>query len=115
MFELAAMISLIGAALIAPGWFVARKRHRPTAVLLLLPAAGVCLWFILVDSGIGSQSLSNLVELFGVAFVAVVAAYLKYFYFDRKIGNKSIGLAVTFLIIVAAAIAFRLFTPGLPE
>lgn len=108
-------LSLLGAALIVPGWLWAKKRTPQTLSLFLLPVAGIGLWVLLTASGVGAQSLSNLSEVFGVVAAAVVAAYLKFLVFDRRFENKPLGVVVAFVIVAVVTIAFRLFMPQLPE
>ncbi len=109
------LLSIIGAALIAPGWYWARAQNPQSLLLFLLPAAGIGLWVALTASGIGSQSLSNLSEVLGVVVAAVGAAHLKFFVFDRKLANQRFAVVGAFVIVAIVAVAFRLFTPQLPE
>lgn len=109
------VLSLIGAALIFPGWFFAKKQDPQSIWLFLLPVAGIGIWVSLTALGIGAQSLSNLIEVLGVVVAAVFAAYLKLFVLDRRFGNKALGILVTFVVVVLVTVAFRLFTPRLPE
>ncbi|MDO9129279.1 MAG: hypothetical protein Q7U34_05370 [Anaerolineales bacterium] len=99
---------------ISPGWFWAKKRIPQSFWLFLLPVAGIGLWVFLTALGIGAQSLANLIEVLGVVVAAVVAAYLKFFVFDRRFGNKPLGVVVAFVIVAVVTVAFRLFTPQLP-
>jgi len=109
------VLSLLGAALIAPGWLWAKKHNPQTLLLFLLPVAGIGLWVLLTAFGIGAQSLSNLIEVLGVVVAAVVAAYLKFLVFDRRFGNKPLGVVAAFVIVAVVTIAIRLFTPQFPE
>jgi len=115
VFVLVAVLSLVGAALIFPGWLWARKRKGQSFWLLVLPAAGIILWLGLSLLPIGAQSLSNLAEVFGVVVAAVIVAYLKFFILDRKFGNSPVGMVIAFIVVAIVTVAFRLFTPELPE
>lgn len=109
------ILSSMGAALILPGWFSAKKQHPQSFLLFFLPFAGIGLWVLLTVLGLGAQRLSNIAEVLGVVVISVVVAYLKFFVFDRRFFNKSHGVVIAFIIIVVVTIAFRLFTPLLPE
>ena len=115
MIFLFGTLALVGAALILPGWIWAKRKSEQNLWLFFLPAVGIGLWVFLTVVGVGAQSLSNLSETLGVVVVAVIAAYLKFLVFDRKIENRTQGTAVAFVIVVLATVAFRLFTPHLPE
>jgi hypothetical protein len=109
------VLSLVGAVLIVPGWLWAREQIPQTFLLFLLPVAGIGLWVRLTAAGIGAQSLSNLSEVLGVVVAAVAAAYLKFLVFDRRCGNNPVGMVATCVVVTVATIAFRLFTPQMPE
>ena len=115
MIVLFAVLSLIGAALIAPGWLWAGKQIPQTSLLFFLPIVGIGLWVLLTMAGIGAQSLSNLSEVLGVVVAAVAAAYFKFLVLDRKFGNTPVGVVVAFIVVAIVTIIFRLFTPQLPE
>jgi hypothetical protein len=57
--------------------------------------------------------MRNVPEMLGVLIVAIVAAYLKFFYFDHKFGGRPIGMVLAFAIVAIVTLAFRLFTPQL--
>lgn len=106
---------LVATVLMVPGWFWARKFCRQSIWFFGLPLAGVVFWFTLIASRIGAQSLSNLIEIYGVAVAAVVAAYAKFLFFDRSEKRRGKGAAVAFAFVIIIALALRLFMPALPE
>jgi hypothetical protein len=108
-------LSLVGATLIAPGWFWAKKRCPQSLSLFFLPISGIGLWILLAAAGIGAQSLANLSELLGVVAAAVAAAYFKFLVADRRFGNKPPVVVAAFVFVAVVTIAFRLFIPQLPE
>jgi H+/Cl- antiporter ClcA len=65
------------------------------------------------ELSIGAPSLRNVPEMVGVLIAAIVAAYLKFFYFDRKFGGRPISIVLAFAIVGVVTIVFRLFTPQL--
>jgi hypothetical protein len=115
MFEFFAIVSIIPALIIAPGWLLARRWHAQSLWLLALPAAGILFWFLLVYIHIGAQSLANFVEIFIIDFVVIVASYLKFFLFDRRENMRSRGATWTVAVVAIIIISLRLFMPSLPE
>lgn len=113
MIVMSAMLAVLGAALIAPGWFWARARAPQSLWLYVLPALGIGAWIVLAAVGVGAQSLGNLVEMPGVAVVAVVVAYGKLVLFTRRTG--AMGTIVAVGVVLLAAAAFRVLMPQLPE
>jgi hypothetical protein len=109
------MVSLLAATLILPGWLWARRLHPQSFWLFLLPLGGVALWIIIIALDIGPQSLANVIEIFGVAGSAVMAAYLKFFVFDRHERLRPQGIVVAVAIVVIVTLGLRLFMPVLPE
>ena len=101
--------------LILLGWLWFRRKHKQSLWLLALPVFGVGLWIALAAAGIGAQSLSNIVELFYVAAIAVVVAYVKFLAFDRMSALQTRGTAIAFAVIALTTIGLRLFMPLLPE
>jgi len=106
-------LTIISAALTAPGWLIARRRQPqgPAIIFLILP--GIILWAVLTAAGIGPQSLSNIVEVFGIATVSVIAAYIKLFFMDRR-EMKNSGI-ISLLIVLGFTLLLRLFMPLIPE
>jgi hypothetical protein len=108
-------LSLVGAILILPGWLLAKKKTEQNLLPFILPASGIGLWVFLSALGVWAQSLSNLSETVGVVVVGVGAGYLKFLILDHKIKSKTQGTLIAFVVVVISVIAFRLFTPELPE
>ena len=115
MFAFFAMVSLVAALLILPGWLLARKWHPQSLWFFGLPLVGNALWLLPTILHIGAQSLANVIEVFAVTAVAIVASYLKFFAFDRRAGTGSLGTTVAVVSVAVVALSLRLFMPGLPE
>jgi len=113
MFILCAALIIISAALTAPGWMIARRRKPQGPAILLLSLPGIVLWTILTAAGIGAQSLSNVIEIFGIAVVSVIVAYVKLFIMDRH-AMKDSGI-IALLIVLGVTLLLRLFMPVIPE
>ncbi|MGZ3240369.1 MAG: hypothetical protein ACXU7Z_08105 [Burkholderiaceae bacterium] len=109
------MTILVATALIAPGWLWAKKQYPQSVWLFALPLGGIIFWVILTSLRIGTQSLANLIEVYGVAFAAVIAVYLKLFVFDRNQTLRARGGMAALIIVMAVTLGFRLFMPLLPE
>ena len=112
------LVLLVGLAvfLILPGWLRFRLDRLQSAWLLVaLPAFGIGLWLLITATGIGAQSLSNLIEIFIVSTAAVVVAYIKFFAFDRFPALQARGTLVAFALVAAITIGLRLLMPMLPE
>ena len=115
MIGLFGVLLLVAGLLILPGWLWTRRRRGQSAWVFLLPVLGLIIWVLLAALGIGAQSLSNLVETAGVVAGAVAIAYLKLFLFDRKFEPEKRSMLFSILLVVLVGLAFRLFTPELPE
>lgn len=115
MIALALAVALSSAILIAPAWMWARRRSEESPLVLLLPVVGVVTWLVLGAFGVGAQSLSNSIELVGVAAGAIVAGYIKALALRRSSWGRRWGAAATVVAVCLVSIAFRLFTPALPE
>ena len=115
MFALFAMVSIVAALLIVPGWLMARKWHPQSLWLLALPLAGNAFWLLLTILHIGAQSLANVIEVFAVAAAAIAASYLKFLVFDRRAGMGSLGAILLVVIVAVITLGLRLFMPALPE
>ena len=114
MYTLVGALSFVGAVLIYPGWsWAKRKNPELDSWALVLPLAGTFLWVFLNELGIGAPGMRNVPEMLGVAIAAIVAAYLKFFYFDRKFGGRPISIALAVAIVAVVTLAFRIFTPPL--
>ena len=109
------IVSLVGAGLILPGWILARRQAPQGLWLFALPLGGTMFWLLLTVLDVGAQSLANIIEVYAVAGIAVLAAYLKFFVFDRfsSVPGRSVVLAVA--IVAVVTLGLRLFMPGLPE
>ena len=70
---------------------------------------------LLTALGFGAQSLANLVETPVVALVSVVAAYVKFFIFDKSSALNTYGKIFAVAAVMLATIVLRTFMPVLPE
>lgn len=108
-------IVMVPMALIYPGWRKADQRKRQGASVFFLPLMGIFLWGALVSARLGAQSLSNLVELYAVAAMAVAAAYVKFHLLDHKFKSRGRSTAAAWALLAIAVIGLRLLMPVLPE
>ncbi len=115
MIALFLMLTIIAGILILPGWYWANKGQPQKFWICFLPAAGLALWMLLTALGFGAQSLANLVETPVIAGVAVVAAYLKFFVFDKSSALNSYGKIFAIAAVMLATIILRTIMPVLPE
>ena len=115
MLVLSAIVSVVAALLILPGWLRARKWHPQSLWLFGLPLAGIAFWMFLTFLRIGAQSLSNVIEIFAVAAAAIVASYLKFLALDRRMGLGSASAIVVLIIVAVVTLGLRMFMPVLPE
>jgi hypothetical protein len=115
MFALFAVLSLLAVLLILPGWLWFRRKQPQSPWLLALPVFGVALWLLLTVSGLGPQSLSNIVESFGVAATAVVVTHVKFLALDRSQVLRRRGTVIAFVVVTLVTFGFRLLMPSLSE
>ena len=115
MIAFFAVVTLLAIGLIVPGWLWFRRSQPQSRWLLVLPPFGVLSWVTLTASGIGPQSLSNILEAFFVAVSAVLSVYFKFLVLDRVLSQRSRGTTVAFFIVGAVALVLRLLMPVLPE
>jgi hypothetical protein len=113
MIVLFVMLAIISAALIAPGWVIARRQNPQGPAIMFLALPGIILWTVLTASGVGAQSLSNIIEIFGIVVVSVIAAYAKLFIMDRREMKQS-GI-IALIIVLGITLLLRLFMPVIPE
>ncbi|MBT8448201.1 MAG: hypothetical protein KJO69_00835 [Gammaproteobacteria bacterium] len=107
------ILTIASAALILPGWMIARKNAPQGPAIIFLALPGVLLWAALTMSGVGAQSLANVVEVFYIAIISVIVAYAKLFIMDRlKIKYSGI---ISMVIVLVATLCLRLFVPLIPE
>ena len=115
MAALFTVLSLLAVLLILPGWLWFRRKQPQSPWLLALPIFGIALWVALTMGGVGPQSLSNIVESFGVAATAVAVTYVKFLALDRSPALHSRGTAIAFGVVALVTFGFRLLMPSLPE
>jgi len=101
--------------LILPGWLWFRRKIPQSVWILGLPIFGIGSWLALTMSGVGAQSLSNIVETIGIVAAAIVFAYIKFLAFDRSPALSSRGTFIAFAAVGLTALGLRLFMPELPE
>ncbi|PLX98493.1 MAG: hypothetical protein C0623_12525 [Desulfuromonas sp.] len=98
-----------------PGWLIARKRYEATPWSLSYAVPALIIWVILAMSGIGPQSLGNIVELLYLSFGAVPIYYLKVLFVDKIRPNTGKNTIIATIILCIAAVLLRLIMPVLPE
>lgn len=110
-----ALVILIPIALIYPGWRKASQSESQGSIAFFLPTIGISLWLSLMGSGVGAQSLSNLVEVYFVCAIAVAVAYLKFNLLNARIKSTLGSGLVACGVLTIAVVALRLLMPVLPE
>jgi hypothetical protein len=108
-------LPIIALLLILPGFWWADRRLRQPRSLLALPFAGAFGWIALVWFGVLPKTLSNIVELFAIAVLAVLACYAKFWILDRKTGTGSKSIYIVWTSYLVASVLIFLLTPALPE
>lgn len=115
MIFLIGTLSLLGAALIFPGWIWSKSNQPATLWIMALPLGGMLFWIMLTAFGVGAQSLANLVELIPIAVSAVLAAYLKIFFLDMRQFGRGRSSLMAVGVVALVAFGLRIFMPVLPE
>ena len=96
-------------------WMVLRRKPSVNVWLAAAPVAACTLWITLMALGIGSQSLSNIVEVLGLSALTVIASLIKMVVYDRLNPHARRGVAWVFALVISLTIFVRLLTPELPE
>ena len=109
------IIVLVPLLFCLPGWLMARKRYNATPWSLNYAVPGMTLWVVLAMSGVGSQSLGNVVELFYLSFGAIPIYYLKVLYVDKIRPNTKLNTIIMTVMMCVAAVILRLAMPVMPE
>lgn len=108
--------SVVPACLALPGFILGRRKQAVNVLdFFSVPIAGL-IWFQLTFSGIGSQSLSNIVGILIVAVGMVLFFYLRLVVaFWQKNRSSRIPTAVLWFFAIALPVGLRLLMPSLPE
>lgn len=110
------IVVLLPMPLLVPAWLVARGDKQSHAWrLLLVHVPAMALWVGLMFSGIGAQSLGNIVEGPILGAGAILLAYLKILVVDRFTSRHQITLLGAVGLLLIAALALRIFMPGFSE
>ena len=115
MILLLTILATVAGVLILPGWYWSNKSRPQPAMICLLPVAGLILWLLLISLGFGAQSLANVMEAPMIAAVAVMAAYSKFFIFDRVSALSPYGKIFVIVAVLVTTVALRTFMPVIPE
>jgi len=108
--------SLVPAILALPGFIGARrKKHASIVDYFAVPIAGL-IWFLLAFSGVGSQSLSNIIEILAIPLVMIVLYYgaLSLPPEGSSIKPRTVSIML-WGIAIGLPVCLRLFMPELPE
>jgi len=104
---------LVNIILILPGWLIEKKKGNPNPGIFGIGPAGTVFWILLTVTGLGAQSLSNLIEIPIVTAAGVTFAYLTLFLpFFKKIKHP---VSTAFGLILLFTLVLRLFIPLIPE
>lgn len=109
------VLLLIAGALCFPAYLVSRGRGGESRWLLFASLPAIAVWVLLTGFGYGPQSLSNLIEVFGLLAASIVLCYLKVFLLDRQMGNPKQTTYLLMALLVLGAFLLRTFMPLLPE
>ena len=109
------VIVLVPMLFCLPGWLIARKRYNATPWSLNYAVPGMVLWIVLAMSGIGPQSMGNIVELFYLSFGAIPVFYLKVLLIDKIRPNTRLNTIIATVMICIVAVILRLTMPVLAE
>ncbi len=115
MVFLVLVLVVVSSLVSVPAWRWSQKRHQLFPWDYGLPVYPLLMWFLLVASGIGPQSLSNLVELFIVSAFAVGVVYLRAFVFHRLLNNPYTSSMISIVLALFCPVILRLTMPLLPE
>jgi hypothetical protein len=115
MVSLVLILVAVSSLLSVPAWHWSKKQHQLFPWDYGLPVYPLLMWFLLVELGIGPQSLSNLVELFIVSAFAVGVVYLRAFVFHRLFTNAYASSMMSIVMVLVCPVILRLTMPHLPE
>jgi hypothetical protein len=115
MFVVFPLLAALVAALCLPAWLYARPRQGASWLLLFLFVPATIVWVVLSAAGIGAQSLSNLIEVFILMLLSVVACYLQVFVLDRSMPEPRRTSVWVASALALVALLLRLTMPVLPE
>lgn len=108
-------IPILASLLILPGFMLSdRVRHQPRW-LFALPPAACMLWLAMVLTELRPKTLSNIVELFGIAAIAIVSCYIKFFVLDKLSISERASTLALLVTNSAAVMSIFFFVPWLPE
>jgi len=103
------------AAVTSPALMYAKWRRAESWWLLFAGVPGVVAWFLLVSSGYGPQSLSNIIEVYLLVIGYVILVYLKVLLVDHWSDSGKVTTAILSVLAVLGAVGLRTFMPLLPE
>ena len=104
---------LINIILILPGWLLVNKKNHPNPGIFGIGPTGTVFWILMTMSGLGAQSLSNLIEIPIVTAVGVILSYLVLLLpLFRKMKYR---VLTTYALMLSFTFVLRLFMPLIPE
>ena len=112
--EMPILLALSG-LLCVPAWHVARQRKSWFGWDYIAILAPLPFWYALSILHIGSQSLSNLVELLIVGAFVPIALSCRVFVMDRLSGNAIRSSLLVCALCLVVPLGLRLAMPSLSE
>ncbi|MGR5092187.1 hypothetical protein ACPV5O_01690 [Vibrio maritimus] len=80
-----------------------------------LPLSVFATWSLLATSGVGAQSLGNLVELVFLLGASVALFYIRLWYVKLHPTNAALSLIALYCIVITLVVLTRMSFPLIPE
>ncbi|GAL16927.1 hypothetical protein JCM19235_5476 [Vibrio maritimus] len=98
-----------------PGGVRAYQKGQLSLGDAFLPLSVFATWSLLATSGIGAQSLGNLVELVFLLGASVALFYIRLWYVKLHPTNAALSLIALYCIVITLVVLTRMSFPLIPE